>query len=293
MEALPLAVLDRAIQENESALRGSFGEQGLPGAWDSDLAALPRDTPIQKLVLFARLKHYYWLRYEQLQGAQEKRATSTADAQAAVRQLLRREPVTTTLAGRRVQVTGRSYNALAEIAAHHLRALELHTAVEHVEQAFVESLRRHTWPLRRRRVKRRLAFLRRAHARLFGELLAHRRALYAHALTPTGAPATDVREGHPAPWWRETTVEDDARLLLALVEVGPARYERVGEGPARKGDGESPFMEDFGFHSLLTWLEGKRQIEPAALYDQDVGQVLASLRAGTLAQPDLESLAGA
>lgn len=284
MESLPLVALHRAIQENEHALRASYGEQGLPDAWERDLAALPRDTPTQLLTYYARIKHFYWLRYDERQQKREKRNEPGEGAQEAARQLLRREPVRVEIAGRTVNVTGRSYNALAEIAAHHLRGVGLAAAIEQVEQLYGETLRRHRGRRRRARVRHRLRELERIHKGLLTEAKLHRRALYAHAFTADGAPATDVGAGHPAPWWRQTTIEDDARLFLALWEVGPGRYAALGRPPdsdeMKKGD--AGFVEDFGFHSLLVWLEGKRHLEPAALYNVDAGQWLTALRAGTL-----------
>lgn len=289
MESLPLSVLERATQENESTLRASFDGEAFPAEWDQDLAALPRETQEQKLVYYARVKHWYWIRYEDLNQAQPAANRDSQDAAAS--KLLRREPVVTTLAGRRVPVTGRSYNALAEIAAHQMRINELHVAVGHIETLHRNTLVRHSGFFRRRRVSNRLALLRRCHTQLFSELLAHRRALYAHALTPSGGAAVDVDEGHPAPWWRETSIEDDARLLIALVEVGPVRYHQLGEvARTRKSGRSSEFAEDFGFHSLLTWVEGKRHLQPAALYNQDVGQILAAVRAGSLADAATDSL---
>lgn len=283
MESLPLVVLARAIQENEHALHASFGEQGLPDEWRQDLAALPRETPAQQLTYFARVKHFYWLRYTQLQEKRERRGQASKTATEAARSLLRREPVRVELAGRAVHVTGRSYNALAQIAAHHLRSRGLASALEHIEALYATTMQRHKGWRRRRRVRQRLRWLEQGHARLLTEMMLHRRALYAHAFTPDGAAATDVGAGHPAPWWRQTTLDDDMRLFLALWEAGPGRYEKLGRILHEDGKKcDAGFVEDFGFHSLLIWLEGKRHLEPAALYDVDAGQWLTSLRAGAL-----------
>lgn len=284
MESLPLAALDRAIQENEGALRSSFGDEGLPESWAEDLAGLPRESPHQKLLYYARVKHYYWVRFQEREEAQQRPGNQTTErALDAARALLRREPVRVRIAGRDVAVTGRSYNALAHIAAHHLRMQELAAAIEHVEELHALEVIRFRGPLKRRRARRRLAFLGRVHRTFFAELLAHRRALYAHAFTPDGAEAEDVDSGHPAPWWRETSIADDATLFVALWEAGPGRWMELGRA-THDGDDErgATFVEDFGFHSLLVWLEGKRHMDPAALYNRDVGPWLTSLRAGTL-----------
>lgn len=291
MDHLSLDTLARAIAENESALRSSFGDAGLPEAWDHDLAALPRESPTDLLVYYARVKHYYWVRYEERQKKQQRASQpTTADVQEAARALLTRESVPVVIAGAERAVTGRSYNALAQIAAHHLRILGLTGEVKHVEGLYAQTLRQHRGARGRKAVRKRLNNLQNLHGRLLTEVLLHRRALYVHAFTPTGAAATreEVETAAHAPFWRETTVEDDGRLVLALWESGPGRYARlVADQPAKEDD--SGFVHDFGFHSLLAWIEGKRKIAPAALYDHDVGQLLASVRAAVPKTPELET----
>lgn len=292
MDHLSLDTLARAIAENESALRSSFGDAGLPESWEHDLAALPRESPTDLLVYYARVKHYYWLRYDERQKQQQRASQpTTAVVQDAARALLTRAPVPVVIAGAEREVTGRSYNALAQIAAHHLRILGLTSEVKHVEGLYAQTLRQHRGARGRRSVRRRLGFLQAAHRMLLTETLLHRRALYVHAFTPTGAAATkdEVEAATHAPFWRETTAEDDGRLVLALWEAGPGRYARLVAGqPAQEDDGGS-FVHDFGFHSLIAWIEGKRRIPPAALYDHDVGQLLASVRAAVPKTPEMET----
>lgn len=276
-EAVTLGVVQRWIDESESTLRASMRDAGFPAEWESQLEQHPPTALIPALQRWALLKHFYRLRAAH--SGQKQDQESTVEA---ARQLLRREPVITTLAGRRVEVTGRSYNALVEISTHFLRIRELTAAATELEQMHGETLLRFPGWWRRRKVRRRLAFLANAHAQAYTELLAHRRALYAHAMTRDGAPAAGV-DAAPS-WWAATTADDDVRLLIALYEVGPSRFGALGEPP--KKDGGDGFAEDFGFHSLLTWLEGNRKLPPAALYDQDVGQILTALRAGTLNTPE-------
>jgi hypothetical protein len=278
VDAITLGVVQKWIEEHEATLRDSMRESGLPREWEERLAQYPPNSLIPALQRWALLKHFYLTRTEQAE-----RATRSENAIDVARALLRREPVITTLAGNRVEVTGRSYNALANIAAHHLAITDLQGSVARIEQLHAQLLLRYPSRFRRWRIRRRLQYLRTLYGRVFAELLAHRRALYAHALTPDGAPASDVHDGHPAPWWKATSAEDDVRLLVALYEVGPGRYAQLGDPPENEEE-KTGYAENFGFHSLLAFVEGDRKLPPAALYDQDLGQVLTSIRAGNLAE---------
>src|SRR5690606_31229097 len=102
----------------------------------------------------------------------------------------------------------------------------------------------------------------------------HRERLYAHATTADGAAA---KPDEPAPeWWKEATTRDDARVLAALYEAGPLRYNQMGPPPEQRGKG--PKGEDWGWSGLLASWGVRKKVDPAAMYDTDLGQVIAEMR---------------
>lgn len=279
-DSITLGVAQRWCHEYERALRASFAgednlEGRLPAAWEGRLAGeeLQPTTLRSALLRYGQLRQYYGQRTVEKADSRP----DPEEAQEAVRAILARDPVVTVLAGRRVKVTSRSYAAMAEIAAHDLRLRLLGDDLDKVAKLYVQERKRSR---RRARLKR----LQDIHRRIYGELLAHRRALYAHALTPHGGRATDPALEAPE-WWTELGPEDDARLFVALVEAGPARYARLGKPPPVKDGGKKG--EDFGFMSLLSLWEKTLKLRPAELYDEDLARVLVSIRATSHAM-DLE-----
>lgn len=279
---------ERWIEPYESSLRHAHPE-GLPPEWQARLDEADGPSLTDKLRRWFWVKHFYVLLQE---GRAEERQAKEVGAEEAARQLLRREPVRTTLAGREVAVTSRSYNAMAEIAAHDLRLRLLSEQLDEVanrfraaQQALVGSPRP-----RADRLRRYMGRLEAVHRRLYTESLKHRRALYAHALTADGGAA---REPTEAPdWWRELTPEDDARLLIALFQVGPGRYHALGDPPRRKDrERKAEKAEHFGFMSLLAFWERSQRLPPASLHDTDLAQLMTWVRAA--APPELaEELEG-
>lgn len=276
-------VLEGLVSDYERALRAVSGEKGLPEAWEERLRSISRDTPMGLLKTFKWLAIYSELHHER---REKRREVDAVAAQDAARAILRREPVRVELGGRVVEVTSRSYAAMAEIAAHasQIRLLEedLHRVAVLQSECLetMDGARRGRGGLRRR-----LASLTDIELRLQSEILAHRCAIYAHALTPSGAPARSLEEA-PS-WWREIDPRWDAALLLGLFEVGVGRYQKLGPVPEpereRRGNAAP---EDFGWGSLFASVERQQKLEPAVLFDRDLYQVLTWLRAG--APPPVE-----
>jgi hypothetical protein len=190
--------------------------------------------------------------------------------------------------GRRVEVTGRSVNALAEIAAHAGRIRLLEATLDGVAGAYAEADRRRReagwW--RGRRWRRRMRRLEGLQRRCYTELRYQRLSMWAHCLTRSGAPAT--RETAPE-WLPELTAEDEARLLVALHEVGPGSLARLSAAmpkPRSGGGGAQDPRPDFGFDALLVSYGFRLKIPPAECRDADLGMIAAEAMIG--APPTLD-----
>lgn len=278
-----------------------------------DEAELARHDPAEitgAIRRFAFLKHLYYRRSEDLVRREEG-----IDIQEVARQLLTAEPVRLELAGTVVEVTDRSYSAMFAIASHWMaiqmldldleRADDLlrrlHSARNDLPRLVVPSdvlraTRIGDWSalreagstamsaLRaRRHLHRRIHRVGRIYRRVLVEREAHRQAIYAHAFTDDGAPATSLEEA-PA-WWRRIDPREDAVLVATFLEVGHGRYERLGEPPERKDKDEKRDGEDFGWHSLFASIERQQRVPPATAYDRRLFQQLTWLRAGAPPAP--------
>ncbi|HSV91729.1 MAG TPA: hypothetical protein VLH81_01585, partial [Desulfobacterales bacterium] len=244
----------------ERVLRLQYDEGQLPGDWEAELATTgsPGDTT-SALRRWSALKHFYRVRWHGLAARTER---ADGDAAAAARALLRREPIIIQLAGETVAVTGRSYSAMMEIAAHDIRLQGLDEAIARVTSLAArvgDALSRTpvlgAWG-RRRTLGARLTRLAGIYERLATEREAHRCAIYAHALTPHGGPAEDPLAEAPA-WWRRAGPVDDVELLGALFLAGPARIAALPE--PKKPDEEKP--NEFGGASLFTFFERRHMLE--------------------------------
>jgi hypothetical protein len=250
-DAVTLEEAQRWCREYEATLRLLFRGE-MPKEIVAELDALPDGPGVRHaLRRWSVLKHHYIARYTAASAAAESTATDE-ERTTTVRQIIRREPVRVEVCGgeRVVDVTGRSWSALYEIAAHSLTARDLERAMR--DEADPGLFRR-------------MAF----------ELMLHRRSIWAHALTPTGAPATSL--GECPSWWTELGPDDDAVLLAGLWEVMHGRYLRLGDAPAQK-DAGGGYREDVGWHSLLTSLAVHDRVDPAAYYDRDLYQTIVSRR---------------
>lgn len=285
-DAVTLDRLREICETHERVLRWQYPEGALPTEWEEELARWPADTVDSALERLGALKHFY-----RLDHARRNPEASPEEAEEAARQLLRREPVRVELGDVVAYVTARSYAAMYEIARHDVRIRELTLEAQRAARLFAETeaalARASRLRLRRRgQLRRRLQKLRELHERLYLELQAHRQMLYAHALTPDGAPAK-APEDAPS-WWVRIDPVWDAALFAALQEAGPGRYARLGPPKPTKrkqkgGDGES-----LGWASFFASIERQQKIEPAELYDRDLYQLLTWVRAGAPPEPEIE-----
>lgn len=275
------------IATSERILRLQYEGGGLPAEWEGELASLAGEDITSRLQRWAYLKHLWRVRWQRMTAAAEP---SAAEAQAVARQILRREPVVVWLGRHRIEVTSRSYSAMAEIAVHELTCRRLAEDIKQIVDltSVLESRVKLLSVLDRagrNRFRRRLAKLASLYQRAYTERELHRVHIYAHALTRHGGPATDVVQEAPA-WWREMGAEDDAALFLALYRVGPLRYEQLGQAPLPSADSRATFREDFGFASLFSAWEKELGLQPAELFDRDLAQVLTQMRAGAFELPE-------
>jgi hypothetical protein len=249
LASVGLETVQQWCKDYESALEMS-NDGKIPDAQAKELENFPATTLVSALNRWALLKEFSRGRYREVTDRQTERASTTDDeAIEAARQLVRREPIRLTIAGHEVEVTGRSYNAMYEIAAHWMRVQEIDRLLLEVND---------------HEVYRRLSY----------ELLLHRRAIWAHALTPSGAPAQGL-DDCPS-WWNEIAPQDDAALLAVLFRVMHGRYHQMGPPPQVK-DAKTP-KESFGWQSLLTSLETRAKVTPSAYYDRDLFQLVAHNR---------------
>lgn len=271
-ESLSLAELTRSCEVAEAALRRQMPDQKFEVSVEAELAALPPDTIKHALHRRVLLGHLYRVRSRKLE-----RRTNPEEAQEAARQLLRREPVLVELSsGDTIEITGRSISALIEISviAKRISLIEMdrtHSAL--LLKELSERRKGVSWRASRR-LRRRMKVIGRIQDRLYQELELHRRQLYAHLFTPHGGPAG---KGEDAPRiWRKFTEADDAEFLRAVFEAGPMRYSKLGDPPRRKE--KKPTGEHFGWESALVAWGVRTKVQPAQLYDRDLGQVAAEMR---------------
>jgi len=288
-EVLTVDVVNAWSDREERVLRLQHEEKKLPARYEAELRTFDSSTMTGALRRWALLKHLYRVRSEGL----EARASASPEAEEAARKLLRREPEIVWLAGHRVEVTGRSYSAMAEIAAHAMRiaTLEVERQGLWVDFATTQAVMKATrvWDrLARKALKESMRDLSDAYARVSTEHELHRRSLYAHALTPDGAPSRSPVEDAPE-WWREVGPDDDVKLLAALFKVGPGRYTELGDPPRPREEASTEFLEDLGYASLFRVWEPKMGLKPAGLYDVDLAQFLTAARASATESPEADA----
>lgn len=284
--SVTLADLQQWSAKLEKTLRLQEPDGRLDERAEKELAdsSLEPSTVSGALRRWAFLKHRYRVRSEGLVAAANG---GDIEKQEAARQLLRREPIRVRLGDRVVSVTARSYNALAEIAAHAGRLREIEQdliAVERLHTAAARELEH--WPRRQRgrsSKRRRFHRLGELQRRLLIEAMLHRKALYAHVLTPTGAPAKSLADA-PA-WVDEMDPVWDAELFRAIHAAGPERMAKLGAPPERKSDVKFEEPDIGGWASFFSALERGATIEPAALFDEDLYRLMAWSRAGAPPEP--------
>lgn len=269
-----LGELQTWCAREERTLRLQYPEGALPAEWERTLASRPAEALLGALRRWYTLKHYHLVRAEQLAPAHRP---AEAEARAtAMRKLLRREPVVLELGPHRVHVTSRSYDAIHAMGRHAKR-LRLQLAdVEHLDdllEATFRNLQAAASRRERRRHRARYRTLMEIQEAIVADALLQRRALYAHALTEDGAPASGP-EATPA-WVDQVDAAWDAALLGALQEAGPGRLAALGSAP---GAGDVELEEDWGWEGFVAdFVAG--EIDAAPLFRADLAQMVARRRA--------------
>lgn len=255
------------------------GREPLPADMETVLSQAPLGTSTTTaLRRWAALKHLYMVRSQRLVAASEAGVAEETKA------LLRRDPVAITLSnGRQVAVTSRSYAAAYAIARHWARIQMLDAELDLVAGMFEATLvrvrRERPWRRGRWLLRRRLRRLEELSRHTYLEMAAQRQAIYAHAFTETGKPATSLQEA-PA-WWVEIDPTDDVAILDALAQAGPGRWVRVQaaitEARRQRADGgdDEPEPWQTGWGSLFAAIERETNMRPAECYDRDLYQLLA------------------
>lgn len=279
-EVIDLDVLRGWCEREERILRLQYEGGRLPDPYEAEAAMLPLTNTTNAMKRWALIKHLYRLRSERLAPAPK---TKGAELEDTVRKILRREPVVIELLGRLVKVTSRSYGAMVEI---HRASLTIDQLEEDLRLAAGMELKlrdeRRETPLlefgRRNALRRRIRELRELAVQIRIEQQWHRMSIYAHALTPSGAPSVDVQRDAPE-WWEEMGPAEDAALLKALWQAGPVRYSELGLPPIVNGKNKIAPNEQFGWANLFALWEPKMGLRPGELYNRDLVQLLVQLRA--------------
>lgn len=260
--------LEPRLAEDERVLRNQAANGELAPKAEAMLAQIKAEPERLRRVLrlYAYIRHLFLAAHEGLSHAGE-------DEREALAQLMARDPVPVTLAGRTVYVTGRSWEAYRRIAQHSNRIAEIQVALgdaAHLQAALSMRAAREPDRGQRRRWRRHLERLGIVTRALMYESALNRQALYAHIFTPSGAPAASLDEAPE--WWTEITPSDDTLVMRAMWEAGPGRYQKVQDPFAPGGP---PRGEDrFGFHSHFALVSRNERVPPAEPYQRDFYQHL-------------------
>jgi len=277
-DPITLEWLQGQVATLEHVLRMQFEGDRLPGDHEAELKAIgPPDDMGRALRRWVHLKHVHrlWWDGKDVSGT-EGVDTGVHDGLRAMDELLRREPIVLQLRGRRVEVTGRSYSAMYEMAAHGMAADRALQEADRIRELYERARKGLGGGIRRRlHVLRRLRRLERLHRIAYTEAELHRQAFYAHALTPDGAPADDPAN---APrWWRGLGPIEHAALMAAFQRAGPVRGSRLP--PPKKTEGDKGAGDSFGGLALLVAWGVQTGVGPASTLHRDYGQVVAEIRA--------------
>lgn len=245
-----------------------YPEDRLPDEWEAGLKHPRRQlTSMAGAVSrFAYLSHLYRVRSERLETKEGE------DAEDLIGKMLMRASIPVQIAGRTVHVKGRSMNAMAEIAAHSLTIQELTADLKRIADIRAEG----------RHLKR----ISRIQRRVVLELDLHRRAIYAHAFTESGAPAASLADC-PA-WFEEVRPSDDSRIMQAMWMANNGRIARLHDALPDQEPDHGKKAVTFGWHTMLATLAPKMKVTPARMYDVDLPHALAFAHASNPTFEDLE-----
>lgn len=252
-----------------------------PERWEERLARFPPTSTARVLRRLMYVQHLY-LRHQERRSREDK----TKDARRAMREALRREPVRIQMAGRTVEVTDRSWDALYAIASHAARVRQLTSEIEALGEderelrAALEEAREAGESVREIRAS--LQIVRDLGKGLYEELSYQRRAIYAHMFTEDGAPAESVDEAPE--WWDELRPVDDLALVDAVHRTMATRWQRMGQEPDPPPRKESSVkyerLENWGFATLFSVWDKETPVDAAPTSSRPLLQQLSKRRAG-------------
>lgn len=256
----------------ERILRAQFDDGKFSDEDEALLAELSVEHPDQCFQRYQLLLQIYgiWER-----GGIGKGVTREEEVEATRWLMLSREPVHVRIANRTVNVTSRSRAAMIRLQRHDDRRALLGEKLDVIAEklAAVDAERR-AGAIGIFASLRKKAKLHALRGRIEAEWEVHFRGILANALSEDGGAAKP--EDVPA-WWTAVTLEDEARLLAALIEAGPGRMER---GTKPKRGASSSKGEPMTFGQLLRYYEPKLNLPPMALENADLAQFITALEDG-------------
>lgn len=272
-DGFPIAWLRRRCEQEEHMLRLQYEGGQLPPRDEAFLARFRADDPATLFHRRIALGHLWIKRDQDLRPVSEEESLET------LRQLLLREPIEVEVAGHAVEVTDRSYACLYQLARHELRLRELAREEDALEEAEQEALAAMARDGRSEEGEAEIGRILARRRTLHEAMSLHRQAIYAHLMTPDGAPAESLDDAPD--WWREVGPIEDLVLREAVREAGARRLSRLGEMPDRPEDGspEARRLEDFGWVQAFADIDKADGLPPATSIRQPFGQVIAHRRA--------------
>lgn len=276
-EPVPYPLTHDSIRQmctkRERLLRIQYEDEKFADEDEQILASLSVDHPDQA---FQRYQYLIGLWHAWEKGYHRAGVTRAEERDAVRWLMLSREPVRIRITGRIVSVTSRSRAAMIRLHRHEAVRSHAEEKLQLIEQRIEDTAaaaragQLGLWrALGRRRRLRALA------TRWEREWELHFRGVLANSLSPDGRAA--LPEEAPE-WWDQVTPEDEARLLVALFEVGPSRMQRGQKPHAAKPDAKK--HEPLTFGSLLRYWEPKLRLPPMALEDTDLAQLMTALEDG-------------
>lgn len=269
-------------ERRERILRIQLEDERFSDDDEARLAQLSLDDPDQA---FLRYQYLVGLWYAWERGLRAKEG----EGDPASLLLLSRAPIQVRVAGRIVNITGRSRAAIIRLARHEAMRDLLGERLDYLaERIATLDERRRAGEIGPLRVWRQKRVLLRLADRVAQEWELHYRGIIANALTPDGRAALPKEAPE---WWDRLTDEDELRIRAAIWEVGPLRYGAVPR-PRKPSKPDAPKGDPITFGALLRVIEGQRRVPPMALEDSDLFQAIhaAELAQRGTAEADAEEM---